>query len=144
MNIIISIIIIVAAYLVTMFFIIKPYLESKNELLDKKYKNELYELYTKIKPEAVQESLNNMVDIKIQEFILYNIRTREAQYMNSKDVDKMIKTVTSDLYLSLSELYVFYIKLIYNIENDEDVLTYLNKLVKRRSIDIVAENNAER
>lgn len=144
MNIIVSIIIIVAAYLVTMFFVIKPYLESKNELLDKKYKNELYELYTKIKPEAVQESLNNMVDIKIQEFILYNIRTREAQYMNSKDVDKMIKTVTSDLYLSLSELYVFYIKLIYNIENDEDVLTYLNKLVKRRSIDIVAENNAER
>jgi hypothetical protein len=55
----------------------------------------------------------------------------------------MIKSVSSTVYLSMSDLYLFYIKMLYEVKTDEDVLGYINRLVKERVLLFITENNKE-
>lgn len=121
--------------------IVRPYLNRLNDLKEKQIKNELYRLYTDIDPDAVQENVNNLVDNKLTDYIAVNIRTRESMYMNSQDIDTMIKNVSADIYINLSDMYITLIKMIYNINSDEDLIVYINNIVKMRSIPIIVNNN---
>ena len=135
------IIILLALGLLILYFKIIPIQKKKLEISERETKNELYNMYIKIDPESVQKNIDNLIDEKINEYVLYRIRTREAQHISSKDSENIVSTVTESIYIELSELYLFYIKLLVNIETDEDLLTYINSRVKYRSILFISENN---
>ena len=135
------IILLLALGLLILYFKIIPIQKKKLEISERETKNELYNMYIKIDPESVQKNIDNLIDEKINEYVLYRIRTREAQHISSKDSENIVSTVTESIYIELSELYLFYIKLLVNIETDEDLLTYINSRVKYRSILFISENN---
>ena len=116
-------------------------IEKKNDIRDKQVKNELYKLYSQIDPDILIQSIDSLVDRKIQEYMLINIDTRESRYMNAQDTDDMIKNVSASLYLNLSDMYITFIKMIHSISSDEDLIVFINNEVKMRSIPIVLENN---
>lgn len=135
------IILLLALGLLILYFKIIPIQKKKLEISERETKNELYNMYIRIDPESVQKNIDNLIDEKINEYVLYRIRTREAQHISSKDSENIVSTVTESIYIELSELYLFYIKLLVNIETDEDLLTYINSRVKYRSILFISENN---
>lgn len=135
------IILLLALGLLILYFKIIPIQKKKLEISERETKNELYNMYIRIDPDAVQKTIDNLIDEKINEYVLYRIRTREAQHISSKDSENIVSTVTESIYIELSELYLFYIKLLVNIETDEDLLTYINSRVKYRSILFISENN---
>ena len=137
----ISVAVICITLLIISLAIVKPYLTRVNDLKERQIKNNLYKLYADINPDAVQENINNLVDNKITDYIMVNIRTRESTYMNSQDIDTMIKNVSADIYINLSDMYITLIKMIHNISSDEDLIVYINDIVKMRSIPVIANNN---
>ena len=143
MNITILIVtVLILAFLTCIIiFVVYPNLKRYMDLKDRKTKNELFNLYSNIDPDSVQQTIDNLIDGKIQEYILYRIRIRENQYINSKDSENMIATITESIYIELSELYLFYIKLLVNVETDEDVLSFINSRVKYRAILFISDNN---
>lgn len=137
----ISVAVICITLLIISLAIVKPYLTRVNDLKEKQIKNDLYALYANIDPDAIQENINNLVDNKLADYIMVNIRTRESAYMNSQDIDAMIKNVSAYLYLNLSDMYITLIKMVHNISSDEDLIVYINDTVKMRSIPVITNNN---
>jgi hypothetical protein len=70
-----------------------------------------------------------------------NIRTRESVYMNNKDIDDMIKNVSASVYINLSDMYITFIKMIYSIQTDDDLVVYINNAVKIAAVPIIKDNN---
>lgn len=139
--IVLGLLVILILVLLLIFVKVIPLYKKKVELSEREIKNDLYRIYMSIDPDVVQQTIDSMIDQKIQEYILYRIRTRDAQFISSKDSDNIVSTVTESIYIELSELYLFYIKLMRNIETDDDLLSYINNRVKYRAILIISENN---
>lgn len=139
--IVLGLLVILILVLFLIFVKVIPLYKKKVELSEREIKNDLYRIYMSIDPDVVQQTIDSMIDQKIQEYILYRIRTRDAQFISSKDSDNIVSTVTESIYIELSELYLFYIKLMRNIETDDDLLSYINNRVKYRAILIISENN---
>ena len=136
-----TIILLIIAIMVICITIVVPTIDKAFSIKDRQVKNDLYTLYMNIDPDLIQAAIDHMIDLKLSEYILINITTRENQYMNSTDIDKMIKTVSAEVYLNLSDLYITYIKMLVEIKTDDDLMIYVNKAVKMRSIDLVKNNN---
>ena len=137
-------IVIIIALLVVLalgLFVGKPYLDNKQELEFRRVENEKLVLFSGIDTAILKDTLNTWVDDKIHEYILYRLRIGEKEYITGEESELLVSTVTNALYIELSELYLFYIKLLVNIETDDDVLTYLNTLVKTRAILIISDIN---
>ena len=129
------------AILLIIHFDIVPLIEEKNEIRDNELKNELYRLYTQLDPDIIHQNIDNLIDKEIAKYMVINIRTRESHYMNSQDIDTMVKNVSANIYLNLSDMYITFIKLVYNVNNADDIIIFINDAVKMRAIDVVTENN---
>lgn len=125
--------------LVIAFFIVNPYLTRKNVILERNTKNKLYELYTHIDPVIIRKSLDDMIDSYIAEYYFYKVKNKD--YLSNGDAQNMIRVVTDAIYIDLSELYLFYIKLIQSVETDEDLLKFINTRVKERVLVFAANQN---
>ena len=125
--------------LIIAFFIVKPYLDRKNIILERNTKNKLYELYTHIDPVIIRKSLDDMIDSYIAEYYFYKVKNKD--YLSNNDAQNMIRVVTDAIYIDLSELYLFYIKLIQSVETDEDLLRFINARVKERVLVFAANQN---
>lgn len=130
-----------SAILLIIHFDIVPLMEEKNEIRDNELKNDLYKLYTQLDPDIIHQNIDNLIDKEIAKYMVINIRTRESQYMNSQDIDTMVKNVSANIYLNLSDMYITFIKLVYNVNNTDDLIIFINDAVKMRAIDVVTENN---
>lgn len=141
LTIIISVLIICITISVLSYTIIMPYLKEKNNIEDKKTKNELYRLYSELDPDIIKTNIDNLIENAIAEYMFINIRTRESVYMNNKDIDDMIKNVSASVYLNLSDMYITFIKMIYSISSDDDLAVYINNAVKIAAVPIIKDNN---
>jgi hypothetical protein len=130
-----------SAILLIIHFDIVPLMEEKNEIRDNELKNDLYKLYTQLDPDIIHQNIDNLIDKEIAKYMVINIRTRESHYMNSQDIDTMVKNVSANIYLNLSDMYITFIKLVYNVNSADDLIIFINDAVKMRAIDVVTENN---
>lgn len=139
-NIFICLSIIITFVLCLRFYIV-PYLNTKNEIREKEVKNKKYELFMNISPELMQQSLDSYFELYVNRYITYKFLSKKEMYIKQDEVDKMIKDLTKLIYIEISELYVFYISIIYSIENDDSLLKYIKNKVENTCIDAVSSYN---
>ena len=53
----------------------------------------------------------------------------------------MVRDLTKSVLIEMSELYLFYIRLLYNISTDDDLVRVVNNLLKNQIIDAVSSYN---
>lgn len=123
-------------------YITDKYLIPKNKIREMEAKNQKYNLLSTISVEAVQKYIKDYIEEKINNYIMYKFISQRKNYIRDEDMEIMIKDVTKLIYLEISELYVFYIKLIYSINDDDSLLKYINMMVKELSIELVSNYNS--
>lgn len=132
---------IISVTIIWSVYLIKSCLEAKYVLQSTDIDNERYRLYNDIDPGVVLANIQAWADNAIAEYIFKNISTRSNTYMSSTDIETMVKTVSAILYKDISPLYLYYIKLLVDLEDDDALIVYINELVKMRSIDFIKANN---
>lgn len=117
-------------------------ISRKNELKEMEIKNKKFELFANISTEAVQQELDKYFERYINKYITYKFISRKIIYIKQDEIETMIKDISKLIYIEISELYIYYIKLVINIENNEDLLKYIHSRVTTLSIDIASSFNS--
>lgn len=145
----INIIIFSVLYLITLgsfiyLFIkyIMPYLNKKNENKEKEIKNKKYELFKDLDPDIMKESIDKYFKSEANRYIAYKFIANKSMYIKTDEINEMIKDVTKLIYIEISELYVFYIKMTRSIDNDDDLLEYIHNRVQNICIEAVSNFNS--
>lgn len=134
--------VIIVLYLVwATIYITKKYLIPKNDNRQMELKNQKYNLLSTLSVESINNALTEYFTNYLQKYIAYKFMARKINYINEENVELMIKDITKLIYLEISELYIFYIRMIYSINEDEDLLKYINSKVKEIAIDLVTNYN---
>ncbi len=142
-TVLLSIIIICVTIFMVFFLFINPYMKSMIDIKNKSVTNEKYSIYATINPDNIRINITNAIDECIKTYYLWHFSYKENRYITEGEANEIIKSVSSTVYLSMSDLYLFYIKMLYEVKTDEDVLGYINRLVKERVLLFITENNKE-
>lgn len=142
-TVLLSIIIICVTIFMVFFLFINPYMKSMIDIKNKAVTNEKYSIYATINPDNIRINITNAIDECIKTYYLWHFSYKENRYITEGEANEIIKSVSSTVYLSMSDLYLFYIKMLYEVKTDEDVLGYINRLVKERVLLFITENNKE-
>lgn len=122
-------------------FIVMPYFNKKNELLEKDVKNKANTFFSNIDIESVNKLITEYIQKYIDRYIVYKFISNKKLYIDEESTDTMIKDVTKNVMRDISELYVFYFKLLYSIENTEDLIRYVHDKVMIQTVDSVSSYN---
>ena len=123
-------------------FIVKPYMNEKNRIREIESKNKTYELFASIDPEAVQKELDTYFERYVNRYITYKFIANKVIYIKQDDIEKMVSDTTKLIMIEISELYIYYIKLLRSIDNNEDLIQYIYSRVSNITIDTVANYNS--
>lgn len=147
-NIIICATIVVISILFIILFIkvIIPLIEKIN---DRKYEieiknidNDKYKLYSSLDVEKSEEVIVSYFQSYVTDYIKYHYIAQKIIAIPNKDVEVIIKEVTKTIAINLSDLYIFYIKILRNISTDEDLLGYIHDTVTELVITLVSNYNS--
>lgn len=111
------------------------------ELEHEKEKNRQFELYANIDLEEIEKIVDTYFHIAELEYIKFHFTAKKISYITSAQQTEMIKAVSKQIAINLPESYLFYIKLLRNITEDEDLIKYIYERVSILSIDDVSEFN---
>lgn len=125
-----------------LIFIIKPYINEKNRIREIESKNKTYELFANIDPESVQKELDTYFERYVNRYITYKFIANKVIYIKQDDIEKMVSDTTKLIMIEISELYIYYIKLLRSIDNNEDLIQYIYSRVSTITIDTVANYNS--
>ena len=125
-----------------LIFIIKPYINEKNRIREIESKNKTYELFASIDTEAVQKELDTYFERYVNRYITYKFIANKVIYIKQDDIEKMVSDTTKLIMIEISELYIYYIKLLRSIDNNEDLIQYIYSRVSTITIDTVANYNS--
>lgn len=133
---------ILAAFIWTVIYITDKYLIPKNNIKELELKNETYNLFAQISVEKVNEYINNYFEEHVKQYIAMKFVLKRQNYIKESECDILVKDLTKVIYIEISELYLFYIRMIYKINTDEDLLKFINIKVKNIAIDYIASFNS--
>lgn len=111
------------------------------DLEKEKTKNKQYELYSNIDLEQVEKIVDGYFHVAELEYIKFHFTAKNVNYITSAQQMEMIKDVSKQLAINLPESYLFYIRLLRNIDTDEDLIKYIYERVSVLSIQDVADYN---
>jgi hypothetical protein len=135
-------IMIVGVFIYGLVFIVKPYMNEKNRIREIETKNKTYELFASIDPEAVQKELDTYFERYVNRYITYKFIANKVIYIKQDDIEKMVSDTTKLIMIEISELYIYYIKILRAIDNNEDLIQYIYSRVSTITIDTVANYNS--
>ena len=135
-------IMIVGVFIYGLAFIVKPYMNEKNRIREIESKNKTYELFASIDTEAVQKELDTYFERYVNRYITYKFIANKVIYIKQDDIEKMVSDTTKLIMIEISELYIYYIKLLRSIDNNEDLIQYIYSRVSTITIDTVANYNS--
>ena len=113
--ILIIVILILSFFVWSTIYITKHYLEPKNKLEEMKIKNDKYNLFSTLSIEAINQYLDEYFERYIQNYISMKFLVRKITYIKEEDCETMVRDITKVIALEISELYIFYIKMIYHL-----------------------------
>ena len=103
--------------------------------------NEKYRIYMDISPNTVEEEIDKFIKDKLDQYMLENFIIQDIQFIKADEIEKMIKDLDKIVLLSMSDLYVFYCKLLTNISNEDDLIRFINDKVRNLVLAVVTEFN---
>ena len=124
------------------FIFIRKDINRSLDIKEKEIKNKEYELFNSIDVDKINENINAYIEHYINRYILYKFISQKVMYINSDDTETLIRDVTKNIVIDLSELYIYYIKLIYPITDDTSLITFIKNRVTNSSIEIVTSYNS--
>ena len=130
----IKFILILGSVYIILLFIIKPMVDKYLDIRNKEIKNKLAEIYNTIDTKAVRT--------EVDQYILYKFIANKVSYIKQQEVDDMIKDVTKSVCKEIPELYIYYIKLIYSVSTDEELVTFVHQKTMALVIDSVSNYNS--
>ena len=143
----INILIICITVLISVGLIV--YIANKN--LRRKYNQkefelelEKYKFFGNIDTKKIQEELDNLVNKYFTYYALYNFEAHNKKYIKQDEIDQGIKDITKNIIIEMSELYSFYFKMLYDIENEEQLAAKIVEMVTDLMIGYAAETNKPR
>lgn len=145
MNINITILICFILFLLTVniiaFFIVDPYLREKNNVQYMNADNAKMDLFLKLDPKLAEQELSQFIKNYIDEYVVKRFIIHKIEYINKENIEIMIKDLTKKIVVEIPELYVFYIKILINIENEDDLIKYIHKIVSDQVLSFTSEFN---
>jgi hypothetical protein len=115
-------------------------MRRKNDIEDRKVKNDLYRVYMDIDLIRAKELLDTIINEYIIDWVAMNIG--EEKYIKDEQVSRMINEVTSEFILEMSDVHLFYIKCIYNVTDDDSLLLFVREKVKKLVLIFITNFNA--
>lgn len=138
-SLIILLIIFIMLILLSLFW--KRQVNRWLDIKDKEQKNKKFALFNDVNVDTVNKVLNDYIDGYVNRYIVYKFMSQKIIYIRKEDIDQMIKDITKNIMLEVSELYLYYISLVYSYSNDEELATYIHNKVTVATIDTVANYN---
>ena len=126
---------------IILYYKLFPYLETKNEIRNKEAINKKNELYLNIDSSKISEELNKYIETSVNRYIVYKFIAHKITFINAEETETMVRDLTKSVIIEMSELYLFYIRLLYNISTDNDLVRVVNNLLKNQIIDAVSSYN---
>lgn len=108
--------------------------EAENDISTK-------ELYSRIDTDKVNESINIWLTELINAYIVYNIRSAGRDYITTDDSTNLIKDCTKEAVSGISKLYMFYIGLLTDLNQEDAVVKFVYERVSQLTLSIIVEFN---
>lgn len=115
--------------------------KKKNSIKEKEVENERMKLLMKVDTKAAREEIDNFVQRYFGEYTLYNFVAQKKVYIKKEDSELAIKEITKKIMLNISETYIFYFKLLYYIDNEDDLLEKITEIVSENMVSYMVEYN---
>lgn len=125
----------------SIFYYLIAVVNRRNKLKEMEIKNTQYELFTKLDPSLIEEEIDKLINKYINNYYINYMIPNNIDYLKKDAIEKMIKELTKQVMLDLSELYLFYIKTLTNIKSDEDLLMFVHKKIKEHVLIFVTDYN---
>lgn len=137
---ILSIIVILLSFSALLYYMI-VIVEKRNRLKELEIKNNQYLLFMQMDPKLIENEIDELIKKYLNDYYLNNIFSSNIDFIRREQIDIMVKQLVKNIIEDISELYLFYIKCLTNIRNDDDLLKYIYKKVKEHVLDFVTEYN---
>lgn len=123
------------------------HLEENRNLRRLEIENKKVELQMRMDPKLAEKEVEDLVKNYVSQYGFVNFVSKQIPFIRDQQVNEMIRYLDKQIMLEISELYIFYIKCITNIEDENDLLIFVDKKVKDQVLEFVTNfngNNAER
>ena len=132
---IIALLALITIVIVRISILILKDLSELKSIKNKELENDKLKLYSTIDPKVVREELNDLIRQYVARYMTKNILVNQVTFIKNDQVDKMVKDIIKDVVINMSDLYLSYCKLLYNISNQED----LTEVIYFLTVDIVLD-----
>ena len=132
---IIALLALITVVIVRISILILKDLSELKSIKNKELENDKLKLYSTIDPKVVREELNDLIRQYVARYMTKNILVNQVTFIKNDQVDKMVKDIIKDVVINMSDLYLSYCKLLYNISNQED----LTEVIYFLTVDIVLD-----
>ena len=123
------------------FGMIKYIVDKIEERKSKELELKKTELYTLIDPVKLDNLISEWIHTYIRKYILTNYTIHNVNFVNQDMTKLMIKEVSSQIIVEMSDMYLAFIKLKYNLNRDEDLIKYVYNLVSDEVLIAISDYN---
>lgn len=137
----------IAGFAFYVFNGIMKHLEENRNLRRLEIENKKVELQMRMDPKLAEKEVEDLVKNYVSQYGFVNFVSKQIPFIRDQQVNEMIRYLDKQIMLEISELYIFYIKCITNIEDENDLLIFVDRKVKDQVLEFVTNfngNNAER
>ena len=108
---------------------------------EKETDNAKIHLMMSIDPDMAEKEVDNMITKYFDDYITTEILAKNEVYIKKEQVKIIIRDVSKSIFINISELYLFYIKLLVNIENEDQLMNFIYKKVKLQTMEFYINFN---
>ena len=138
---IITILMVTALFILLILSKIANNMNNMVSVKENEIKTNLYNLYSDLDLSRIEDSINNTIKSYINKWVLVNITTKGDNYIKDQEVEELITYVTSTFILEMSEVHLFYVKCLTNIDTEDDLIRYIREKTKFLVLDFITEFN---
>ena len=135
------VIVIIMGTLFNIFIYINDGIKQICEIKNKEIENQKAELFMKVDPNIANKEIEDMISDYINRYVVRHFLINNIDYIRKEEIDMMVKKITREVILDISELYLFYVKILVSIKDDDDLIRFINRKVSDKVLEFVTEFN---
>lgn len=135
------VIVIIMGTLFNIFIYINDGIKQICEIKNKEIENQKAELFMKADPNIANKEIEEMISDYINRYVVRHFLINNIDFIRKDEIDMMVKKITREVILDISELYLFYVKILVSIKDDDDLIRFINRKVSDKVLEFVTEFN---